>query len=99
MFAKKSILAASTRSSTASRAVLYYIPARMIVPTHPNKTIVEIVAGGKLPDLQRYHFRVPPTRLEKPDATVTAPSTIFRGRDGKGRGAGPSITAAPFLGS
>jgi hypothetical protein len=45
------------------------------------------------------HFCVPPTRLEKPDATATAPSAILTARDGKGRGAGPSSTAAPFFGS
>jgi len=42
---------------------------------------------------------VPPTRLEKAAATVTTPSATFRPREGKGRGAGPSITSAPFLGS
>ena len=47
----------------------------------------------------RRHFCVPPTRLEKPDATATAPSAIFKPSDGKGRGAGPSTTAAPFFGS
>ena len=48
--------------------------------------------------LQRY-FSVPPTRLENGAATVTTPSVTFRPREGKGRGAGPPITSAPFLGS
>jgi hypothetical protein len=45
------------------------------------------------------HFCVPPTRLEKPDATATTPSAIVSPSDGRGRGAGPSTTAAPFFGS
>src|ERR1700722_8228495 len=45
------------------------------------------------------HFCVPPTRLEKPDATATTPSAIFSPSEGKGRGGGPSTTAAPFFGS
>src|ERR1700674_5866582 len=40
-----------------------------------------------------------PTLPRNGAATVSAPSTIFNGRIGNGRGAGPKTTAADFRGS
>jgi len=42
---------------------------------------------------------VGPTRASKVEATATAPSAAFTASAGSGRGAGPPITSAPFLGS
>ena len=40
-----------------------------------------------------------PTRPEKVEATMTAPSLTFRASEGSGRGAGPPTTSAPLRGS
>jgi hypothetical protein len=44
-------------------------------------------------------FCVTPTRPEKVDATVTTPPLSFSPSAARGRGAGPDITSAAFLGS
>src|SRR6516165_6590622 len=51
------------------------------------------------PGRSTHHCWVAPTRPSKVEATTTAPSATFRPRAGNGRGAGPPITSAPFLGS
>src|SRR5262245_4136137 len=45
------------------------------------------------------YWVLPPTRPVNPAATTTLPSTALRGRVAKRRGAGPSTTRAPSVGS